>query len=281
MRAWTWGIAVALALVVAGPGATQTPAWQTLKDPVQLVAPRQSGLERVGDVELYYAVYGEGRPVILLHDALGNSNHWANQVGPLSLTNKVIVIDSRGHGRSTRGDKPFSYRLMSEDVFALMRKLEAENATVVGWGDGAIVGLELAMRHPGWVRKLVMFGGYHNLTGLKADVEKTATFGGYVRKSVAEYKELSPAADFDRLLSDLRVMWKREPSYTARELRRVKTPTVVVIAEHDETVKTQHSRELADMLDNSQTVFLPGLSHYAPWQDSARFNEAVKLAVDY
>jgi pimeloyl-ACP methyl ester carboxylesterase len=284
MRAMIWtaaAIGAAFSLALAAPAAAQTPVWETVKEPVALVAPKMTGRRQVGDVELYYEIYGEGRPVILLHDALGNASHWANQVGPLSLDRQVIVVDARGHGRSTRGDKPFSYGQMAEDVFGLMRQLGVEDVTVVGWGDGAIVGLDLAMRHPGWVRRLVMFGGNYDLSGLKPGVEKTATFAAYARKALADYNAMSPAADFERLFADMRTMWKKEPAYTARDLRKVKAPTVVMIAEHDETVEQEHSQKLAQALPAGRLLMLPGVSHFAPWQDPRRFNDTLRLALDY
>lgn len=282
MRSMMIAAAAGLVLAVAGAAGAQaqTPLWQSVKEPTQLAPPRATGRQRVGDVELYYEVYGQGRPVVLLHDALGNTGHWGNQVGPLSVDYKVVVIDSRGHGRSTRGDKPFSYRVMAEDVFGLMRKLGLEDTVVVGWGDGAIVGLELAMRHPGWVKKLVMFGGNYDLSGLKPGAQETETFAAYARKSVADYKTLSPAPDFDALFADLRVMWKKEPAYTPAQLRKVRPAVAIVIAEHDEIVKLEHSQELIRLLPQAQVVTLPGVSHFAPWQDPRRFNDAVRFTLD-
>ena len=269
----------AAAAAWATPALARTPLWQTLPEPVRRVPPRTAATVRVGDTDLYYETYGAGRPLILLHDALGNAGHWSNQVGPLSLERQVVAIDLRGHGRSTRGQRSLSYGQMAEDVFGLMRALRLEKATLVGWGDGAVTALTLAMRHPGWVRDFLMFGGNYDLSGLKSGAEKTDTFAAYVRKAMAEYMALSPAPEFDALFRDLQAMWKREPRYTAKDLRKIRVAATVLYAEHDEIVHGAHAREMARLIPGAQLIVLPGLSHFAPWQDSRRFNQAVSAAI--
>src|SRR5512143_639983 len=97
------------------------------------VASEQGHVEHDG-ARIWYAVYGAGAPVILLHGGLGHSGNWANQV-PALMENgyRAIVIDSRGHGRSTRDVKPYSYDLMATDVVAVMDMLQIEKAAFVGW----------------------------------------------------------------------------------------------------------------------------------------------------
>lgn len=99
--------------------------------------------------EIWYASYGDGPAVILLHGGLGNAGNWGYQVPALvDAGYRVIVIDSRGHGRSTRDDRPFSYVQMSDDVLAVMDHLAIGKAAVIGWSDGACTALILADRHP-------------------------------------------------------------------------------------------------------------------------------------
>src|SRR5689334_9842523 len=89
---------------------------------------------------IWHASFGAGSPVILLHGGLGHSGNWGHQVPDLVATgHRVIVIDSRGHGRSTRDARPFSYALMASDVLAVMDRLGVGRAALVGWSDGAII----------------------------------------------------------------------------------------------------------------------------------------------
>jgi pimeloyl-ACP methyl ester carboxylesterase len=92
------------------------------------------------------AIYGHGEPVILLHGGLVDSNYWGNQVPVLAKYYQVIVMDSRGHGRSSRDERPFGYELMASDVIGLMDYLKIQKAAIVGWSDGAIIGLVIAIR---------------------------------------------------------------------------------------------------------------------------------------
>src|SRR5678816_1006332 len=98
---------------------------------------------------IWYATYGFGSPVILLHGGLGHSGNWGYQV-PALVENgyHCIVIDSRGHGRSTRDARPYTYELMASDVLAVMDRLRIERATLVGWSDGACIAMVLAAQSP-------------------------------------------------------------------------------------------------------------------------------------
>ena len=116
--------------------------------------------------------FGEGKPILMLHGGLANSNYWGNQVTELAKDHQVIVMDSRGHGRSTKDAKPYSYGLMTSDSLALMDFLKIKQATIVGWSDGAIIGLQLAMHHPDRVSKLFAFGANTNPNAIKSTVEK-------------------------------------------------------------------------------------------------------------
>jgi pimeloyl-ACP methyl ester carboxylesterase len=109
----------------------------------------------VNDIEMYYATYGDpnNEPLILLHGGLGNADYFVNQIPAFSEQYYVIAADSRGHGRSTMSEQQISYALMASDVLALMDYLEIESAYLVGWSDGGIIGLDIAIHHPERLRK--------------------------------------------------------------------------------------------------------------------------------
>ncbi len=113
-----------------------------------LPTPELSGTAPVNGIRLWYAVYGHGDPVILVHGGLANSDYWGLQIPVLARRYQVIVLDSRGHGRSTRTAAPIGYDAMASDVLALMDTLQVRKAALVGWSDGAIIGLDIAIHHP-------------------------------------------------------------------------------------------------------------------------------------
>src|SRR5262245_25419971 len=120
------------------------------------------------DARIWYATYGSGSPVILLHGGLGHSGNWGYQV-PALVTGgyRAVVIDSRGHGRSTRDARPYSYELMASDVIAVMDALRIERASFVGWSDGACIALILAMKAPERVSGVYFFGCNMDPSGVK------------------------------------------------------------------------------------------------------------------
>jgi hypothetical protein len=137
-------------LILLAPAAAlgAEPQWLTLPPTPTLPKPAQSGTAAVNGIKLWYATFGQGEPVILLHGGLANANYWGHQVRALQPRYRVIVMDSRGHGRSTRDERPYGYDLMAADVIGLMDFLKIPKAAIVGWSDGAILGLDIAMQHP-------------------------------------------------------------------------------------------------------------------------------------
>ena len=128
---------LALALALAPSVALAKPRWQELPLPLPAMpAATSTGRVDVAGASLYYAIYGKGEPVILLHGGLGNADHFANQVPALADKFQVIAIDSRGQGRSTLSKATLTYRGMADDVIAVMDKLELQKAAIVGWSDG-------------------------------------------------------------------------------------------------------------------------------------------------
>src|SRR6202020_2212413 len=116
---------------------------------------------------IWYASYGSGSPVILLHGGLGHSGNWGFQVPPLVRSGyRAVLIDSRGHGRSTRAARPFSYELMASDVLAVMDALHLEKAVLVGWSDGACTALILAAKAPARIAGVFFFGCNMDPTGV-------------------------------------------------------------------------------------------------------------------
>jgi hypothetical protein len=120
--------ALVVLIVLTTTTRAETPRWLTCPLPPAMPEPAAHGAVAVDGAEIYYAVFGKGAPVILLHGGLGNSDHWSNQVPALAEHYEVIAIDSRGQGRSTRTRAPVTYEKMANDVLAVMDKLEVPRA---------------------------------------------------------------------------------------------------------------------------------------------------------
>jgi len=163
------GCLVALALLSCLASAKAEPRWLTLPPTPTLPKAAESGLAPVNGVKLWYATFGRGEPVVMIHGGLANSNYWAHQVRALQNRYRVIVLDSRGHGRSSRDAQPYGYDLMASDVIALMDYLKVGKAAIIGWSDGAIIGLDIAMKNPDRVSRLFAFAANSDPSGV-ADI---------------------------------------------------------------------------------------------------------------
>ena len=226
--------------------------------------------------EIWYASYGAGPAVILLHGGLGNAGNWGYQVPALvDAGYRVIVIDSRGHGRSTRDDRPFSYVLMSDDVLAVMDRLEIGKASIIGWSDGACTALILADRHPERVSGVFFFACNMDATGT-LEFRPTPVIDRCFSRHRKDYQALSTTPeDFEAFVADVGKMMQSEPNYTAAELAAIKVPVTVAIGESDEFIRREHMDYLAKTIPDAAFVLISGVSHFAPLQRPALFNREV------
>ncbi len=269
-------------LILAGLCATtlaasRTPAWLTLPEPAALPRADQSGYVAHLGARIFFTSYGHGAPVILLHGGLANQTYWGNQVRPLVADgHRVILIDSRGHGRSSRDSRPFTYELMASDVVAVMDQLKIGRAAVVGWSDGAIIGLVMALKFPNRLNRVFAFAANMDPSGVKPDTETNPTFARFIGEAGAAYRRLSPTphayADFTAAIEK---MWDTEPNYGAAELRSIHTPTAIVDGDHDEAIKRAHTEYLAGAIPGARLIILKGVSHFAMLQDPRQFNAAM------
>lgn len=264
---------LALLLLFAAQAARAEPLWQTLPSTPAPVSGERSGRANINGISLYYATIGDGSPVVLLHGGLSNSDYWGNQVTALARRHTVIVVDSRGHGRSTRDARPYGYDLMADDVVALLETLHIAKADVVGWSDGAILGLDLAIRHPDRVGKVFAFAANTLTSGVQEDVEKAPVFARFVERARGEYARLSATPDdYDAFVAQITKMWESEPNWTDAQLQSIRAKVLVVDGDHDEAIKRAHTEYIAATVPNAGLLILPNTSHFAFLQDPALFN---------
>jgi pimeloyl-ACP methyl ester carboxylesterase len=268
---------LALPLVLAVPRlAAASEPWEKLPPTPAPIAGGHSGYANVNGIRLFYHEIGSGSPVVLLHGGLANSDYLGNQARALARSHRVILVDSRGHGRSTRDRRPFGYDLMADDVLALLDRLKIDKAAIIGWSDGAIIGLDLAIRHPERVTRVFAFGANTLTSGVKDDVEKNPTFAAFVARAGREYARLSPTPkQYAAFHEQIGKMWESEPNWTDAQLRAIRTPIWVVDGEHDEAIKREHTEYIAATIPGSRLLILPNVSHFAFLQDPAAFNDAI------
>jgi pimeloyl-ACP methyl ester carboxylesterase len=240
------------------------------------VADDQGHIEH-DSARIWYATYGFGSPVILLHGGLGHSGNWGYQVPALigSGGYRAVLIDSRGHGRSTRDTRPYTYELMASDVLAVMDTLHLEKAGLVGWSDGACTALILADKAPARVAGVFYFACNMDPSGTK-EIEFGPILKRCFGRHVKDYGQLSATPDqFDAFSDAVGLMQRTQPNYSANDLAEINVPVAIAHSEHDEFIKREHAEYLARSIPNAEFVYLPGVSHFAPLQRPEQFNTAM------
>lgn len=262
-------------LIASSVAAQSVPRWMTLPPTPSLPTPDKSGHAPVNGISIWYATFGSGPPVILLHGGLANSNYWGHQVPALAKSHRVIVMDSRGHGRSTRDGRPYGYTLMASDVIGLMDYLAIPQAAIVGWSDGAIIGLSLAMSHPSRVSRLFAFAANSDPSGVK-DVSKSPVFTAFIARAEKEYRALSATpTEYKKFVDEISTMWATQPHWAANDLGAIKVHTWIVDADHDEAIERPNTEFMARSIPDAGLLLQPEVSHFSMLQAPEQFSEDI------
>ena len=216
----------------------------------------------VNGLNMYYEVHGEGRPLLMLHGGTGSiPEKWIPLFTPQF---RVIAPEQMGHGRTADlMDRPFHYHDMAKDTVELMRQLGIESAAVVGCSDGGIIGLDMAIHHPGRVTKLAVTGANSRTDGYTAEnLEWARTFNPEDESASDDYARLSPdgADHWPIFLGRLQPMWSAEPSFTREELQSIEAPTLLIIGDGD-IVTPEHAVEMFRTIPGAQLCVVPNAGH--------------------
>jgi pimeloyl-ACP methyl ester carboxylesterase len=216
-------------------------------------------------------------PVLLLHGGLFNSSYFGAVI-PVLLAHQyaVIAMDSRGQGRSSYPGGPISYRLMEQDVLGLLDHLGIPCVSLVGWSDGGIIGIELAVSHPERLQRVFAFGANTEPAGNIEHADSLPAMTAHVAVERREYHALSPHPGSEpQVRAAIQTMWATLPNVTAAELGSIRVPMTIAVGEHDECIKPEHTRYIAAHIPGARLVVLPDTGHFAMIQDPGAFARAV------
>lgn len=197
---------------------------------------------QVNNVELYYEIHGTGgRPFILLHGNGESTEIFETLAGQLSWQYTVYALDSRGHGRSSSIEE-YHYMDMMEDVAAFIRKLNLKKPLVYGFSDGGIIGLLLAIYHPGLLSGLMISGAN--------------TFPG----GLTDECFLDTCREYETTESPMVGMMVYEPDITTEQMKRISVPVQVIAGQYD-VIRPEHTQYIARSIPASRLVTVPGEDH--------------------
>ncbi len=270
-------VVVIIALAAgSATGHPPKPRWQTLPMPPAMPRAQAEDSVDVEGAKIFYAVYGKGDPVVLLHGGLGNSAHFAFQLPALVDRFQVIAIDSRGQGRSTKGKAAITYDQMATDVIAVLDRLAIKRASVVGWSDGGEIALKLGIAFPDRVERLFVLGANYDANGSKPRSGPSATFAAYTSRCRSDYERMSRSGvPYKALVDALLPLWRNPSGITRDQLRAIKAPVMMADGDHDEVIALEQIQEMAKLIPNAQLKVFDDTSHFALWQDPATFNQVM------
>jgi pimeloyl-ACP methyl ester carboxylesterase len=239
-------------------------------------------------ISSYYEQHGAGEPVLLLHGGHCSIETWQSQIEVLATRYRVHAPERPGQGRTPDRPGPMTYQSMVDDTVAYLDAMELGSAHVVGFSDGAIAGLMLAVQHPARLRSLVAISG--NLSpdafGPDAwddDADAEATEPADPAESSdpdpedEAYDRLSPDGPEHRaaLLDKLVAMWKIEPRIEPAELATVRVPTLVLAGDRD-SIPTHHTVDIAQTVPGAQLCIVPGAGHMVIRERPDHVNRAIE-----
>jgi pimeloyl-ACP methyl ester carboxylesterase len=264
-----------LAILVAA-GCICTPAVSSVLAAAPAVA--AGHYANLRGIRVYYEIHGHGRPLFLLHGGAGDGRQFSHQVPEFQKTFEVIVPDACAQGRTSDRPGPLTYHEMAEDVIALMDHLKIPRTDVMGWSDGGVVGLDLAIHHSDRIAHVVTFGANFHSGGLKAPDRAwalTATADSFGQESEAAYGELSPEPRHWReAMTKIIGLWRDQPTFTLAELRGIRT-RVMIAAGEDDVVERAHTDSLARAIPGAREWIVPKASHSAMMEQPELVNRTV------
>ncbi|MGR9326109.1 alpha/beta fold hydrolase [Rhizobium leguminosarum] len=280
MRVTAIGILTFFSMFLTVANARSAERWAELPAFPSMPAAKTSRMAEVNDIKMYYAEYGEGDPILFIHGGLGNAEVWGHQVADFAKDHLVIVADSRGHGRSTRSQQPFGYDLMTSDYVALLDYLKIDKVTLVGWSDGGIIGIDMAMKHPEKLTRVIAQAANVTTEGVKPDVLNDKVFNDYINVAGEYYRKLSPTPnEYDAFVKQISEMWATQPAWTAADLGKISVPVTLAIGDHDEAVKLDHTEMMAKQIPGAKLVILKDVSHFAMLQDPSAYDGMIRGAM--
>ncbi len=225
------------------------------------------GFASVNGVRLYYEVYGQGTPLLLIHGTGQSIDAFRHQIPFFKEGYKVVVMDCRGRGRSSDTNVELTYQLQASDIAKLMDVLQIESAHIVGWSDGGIIGIIMAINYPDKVKKLVAMGSNIHPEGL---------FPERLASHKAEYERLK--AKNDPSNSGILKLYKllaHYPTLTFEDLAVIQSPSLIMAGDHD-VIQDFHTVKMFQAIPNAHLAILPGQTHGMPVANPELFNTTVE-----
>ena len=220
------------------------------------------------DVQLNFIEQGQGQPMVLLHGNGEDSSYFVHQIAHFSKSYRVIAIDTRGHGQSPRGEKPFAIKQFAEDLKDFLDAINIAKVVILGFSDGGNIALEFALKYPERVEKLILNGANLFPSGVKPLYQWPIEVGYRIAKLFSKKSEKA------KQNAEMLGLMVNEPHIDPSELARLTMPVLVVAGTKD-MIKESHTRLIYKSLPNAQLTFVEG-DHFVANKNAEAFNKVVE-----
>ncbi len=235
---------------------------------------KQSGFIQHKQAEIYYLIYGVGEPLVLLHGGLSNRISWFSQIPFLvNAGRQVIIIDTRGHGRSTLGNETLTYHLFAEDLVRVLDEIKVQSSDILGWSDGGITALIVGRYFPDRVKRIIAISANISPDGLTKKAQSQAQEKVNAFIFWVQSKWTGSGKYFSQLNQFIRQIWS-SPILKKTDLSLIKAATLFIVGEKD-VVTIEHSEEMADIVKNSQLIVVEKGGHATPITQAAEINHYI------
>jgi pimeloyl-ACP methyl ester carboxylesterase len=222
----------------------------------------------MSDIQLHYVEQGQGEPLILLHGNGESCDYFVHQIPRFAKDYRVIAIDTRGHGQSPRGEKPFTIVQFAEDLRDFMDQNAIGKAILLGFSDGGNIALTFALKYPERIDKMIVDGANLFPSGVKPLYQWPIEIGYRIAKLFAKKSEQA------KQNAEMLGLMVNEPHIEPSELARLTMPVLVVAGTKD-MIKESHTRLIYKSLPNAKLEIIEG-DHFVANKNSALFNRVVE-----
>lgn len=219
------------------------------------------------DIEHFYVEKGQGKPIILLHGNGESSTYFQGQIDAFAKHDKVLAIDTRGHGRTPRGTMPFTIRQFADDLLHFMDRHQMEKAHILGFSDGANIAMIFAIRYPDRLDRLILNGANLNPSGVKRRIQIPIEIGYKIARKFVDKN------DSARRNAEMLGLMVNDPNVMPEELHGISAKTLVIAGTKD-MIKEKHTRLIAASIPNAELAFIRG-DHFIASKRPEEFNRIV------
>lgn len=253
--------------------------------------PSQNGhYVKANGLNIYYEEYGSGEPLVLIHGGMGVGNSFEPLIPDFSKQFRVIMPDSRGHGKTDNPSGRLSYRLMADDLAAFIKARGLQSPSICGWSDGGQIALELGMHYPDLVKCMVVGAAWYRFSETYQSLLRAMGFESPGKVNMERIKQVMPQFvelwrlwhspnhgpdHWETLATQISTMWWTPLGYTGDDFRKIKAPALILVGDKDSLIPVEEAVEMYRFIQGAELAIVPNAEHSLPKTRAELFSTIV------